>query len=164
MSKGSACRPYDLCTNETSTFGSCAQADSPIETMTSLASETPWENSPRAPIFIDDSAGLNVMQLRTKARRLKNEHGLGVIVVDYLQPMEGRGSKNSDNRVQEVSEISRGLKMIAKGLNIPVLALAQLSRAVRDDQARDPTSVAFARLGFHRTRCRRGHVHLSQVR
>ena len=83
-----------------------------------------------APIFIDDAAGLNVMQLRTKARRLKNEHGLGVIVVDYLQLMEGRGSKNSDNRVQEVSEISRGLKMIAKELNVPVLALAQLSRAV----------------------------------
>jgi replicative DNA helicase len=83
-----------------------------------------------APIFIDDAAGLNVMQLRTKARRLKNEHGLGVLVVDYLQLMEGRGSKNSDNRVNEVSEISRGLKMIAKELNVPVLALAQLSRAV----------------------------------
>ena len=83
-----------------------------------------------APIFIDDAAGLNIMQLRTKARRLKNEHGLGIIVVDYLQLMEGRGSKNSDNRVQEVSEISRGLKMIAKELNVPVLALAQLSRAV----------------------------------
>ncbi len=83
-----------------------------------------------APIFIDDAAGLNIMQLRTKARRLKNEHGLGVIMVDYLQLMEGRGSKNSDNRVQEVSEISRGLKMIAKELNVPVLALAQLSRAV----------------------------------
>lgn len=83
-----------------------------------------------APIYIDDAAGLNVMQLRTKARRLKNEHGLGVIVVDYLQLMEGRGSKSSDNRVQEVSEISRGLKMIAKELNVPVLALAQLSRAV----------------------------------
>lgn len=83
-----------------------------------------------APIFIDDAAGLNIMQLRTKARRLKNEHGLGVLMVDYLQLMEGRNSKSSDNRVQEVSEISRGLKMIAKELNIPVLALAQLSRAV----------------------------------
>lgn len=83
-----------------------------------------------APIFIDDAAGLNIMQLRTKARRLKNEHGLGVLVVDYLQLMEGRNSKSSDNRVQEVSEISRGLKMIAKELNVPVLALAQLSRAV----------------------------------
>ncbi|MBI5793882.1 replicative DNA helicase [Candidatus Uhrbacteria bacterium] len=83
-----------------------------------------------APIFIDDSATLNVMQLRTKARRLKTEHGLGIIVVDYLQLMEGRSRKGSDNRVQEVSEISRGLKQIAKELNVPVLALAQLSRAV----------------------------------
>jgi replicative DNA helicase len=82
-----------------------------------------------APIFIDDSATLNIMQLRTKARRLKTEHGLGLIMVDYLQLMEGRSTK-SDNRVQEVSEISRGLKQIAKELNIPVLALAQLSRAV----------------------------------
>ncbi|MBI2473663.1 replicative DNA helicase [Candidatus Uhrbacteria bacterium] len=91
-----------------------------------------------APIFIDDAAGLNVMQLRTKARRLKNEHGLGVIMVDYLQLMEGRSSKGSDNRVQEVSEISRGLKMIAKELNVPVLALAQLSRAVEQTKPAIP--------------------------
>ena len=91
-----------------------------------------------APIFIDDAAGLNVMQLRTKARRLKNEHGLGVIMVDYLQLMEGRSSKGSDNRVQEVYEISRGLKMIAKELNIPVLALAQLSRAVEQTKPAIP--------------------------
>ena len=83
-----------------------------------------------APIFIDDSATLNIMQLRTKARRMKTEHGLGLIMVDYLQLMEGRSNKGSDNRVQEVSEISRGLKQIAKELNVPVLALAQLSRAV----------------------------------
>lgn len=82
-----------------------------------------------APIFIDDSPMLNVMQLRTKARRLKTEHGLGIIMVDYLQLMEGRNYKGSDNRVQEVSEISRGLKQIAKELDVPVLALAQLSRA-----------------------------------
>jgi replicative DNA helicase len=83
-----------------------------------------------APIYIDDAPGLNIMQLRTKARRLKTEHGLGAIIVDYLQLMEGRGKGGSDNRVQEVSEISRGLKMIAKELNVPVLALAQLSRTV----------------------------------
>ncbi len=81
-----------------------------------------------APIFIDDSANLNIMQLRTKARRLKAEHGLGMIIVDYLQLMESR--TKTENRVQEVAEISRGLKQIAKELNIPVLALAQLSRAV----------------------------------
>src|SRR5689334_11211062 len=71
------------------------------------------------------------MELRTKARRLQSEHGLGLIVIDYLQLMEGRKTKSNDeNRVQEVSEISRGLKQIARELNVPVLALAQLSRAV----------------------------------
>ncbi len=82
-----------------------------------------------APIFIDDTPGTNIMQIRTKARRLQSEHGLGFIVVDYLQLIEGRTNK-SDNRVQEVSEISRALKGIARELNVPVLALSQLSRAV----------------------------------
>ena len=91
-----------------------------------------------APIFIDDSAQLNVMQLRTKARRLKTEHGLGVIIVDYLQLMEGRSAKSSENRVQEVSEISRGLKQIAKEMDVPVLALAQLSRAVEQTKPAIP--------------------------
>ncbi len=91
-----------------------------------------------APIFIDDSATLNIMQLRTKARRLKTEHGLGMIIVDYLQLMEGRSKKGSDNRVQEVSEISRGLKQIAKELDVPVLALAQLSRAVEQNKPAIP--------------------------
>jgi replicative DNA helicase len=83
-----------------------------------------------APIFIDDNASLNITQLRTKARRLKMDHGLGMIVVDYLQLMEGRSKKSQENRVQEIAEISRGLKQIAKELDVPVLALAQLSRAV----------------------------------
>jgi len=82
-----------------------------------------------APIFIDDSANANIMEIRTKARRLQMEHGIGLLVVDYLQLMEGR-STNGDNRVQEIAEISRGLKSIARELNIPVLALSQLSRAV----------------------------------
>ncbi len=84
-----------------------------------------------APIFIDDTASLTIMELRTKARRLQSESGLGLIIVDYLQLMEGRSkSASSDNRVQEISEISRGLKQIARELNVPVLALSQLSRAV----------------------------------
>lgn len=91
-----------------------------------------------ASIYIDDTPGLNVLQLRTKARRLKNEYGLGVLVVDYLQLMEGRSNRYSDNRVQEVSEISRGLKMIAKELNVPVLALSQLSRAVEQSKPAIP--------------------------
>lgn len=89
-----------------------------------------------APLFIDDSAGGNVMEIRAKARRLQMEHGLGLIIVDYLQLMSGH-SKNSDgNRVQEISEISRGLKGLARELNVPVIALSQLSRAVehRDDK------------------------------
>ncbi len=82
-----------------------------------------------APIYIDDSANANIMEIRTKARRLQMEHGLGLLIIDYLQLMESR-SRSSDNRVQEVAEITRGLKSIARELNIPVLALSQLSRSV----------------------------------
>ena len=82
-----------------------------------------------AKIYIDDSPNCSVMEIRTKARRLQIEKGLDVLIIDYLQLMEGRG-KSSDNRVQEISEITRGLKGIARELNIPVLALSQLSRAV----------------------------------
>lgn len=81
-----------------------------------------------SPIYLDDSATSNVMEIRTKARRLQMEHGLGLLVIDYLQLMEGRAG--IENRVQEISEISRSLKAIARELNIPVLALSQLSRAV----------------------------------
>jgi replicative DNA helicase len=80
-----------------------------------------------APLFIDDSAITSVMEMRTKARRLKSEHGLGLLVVDYLQLMEGRAE--SESRVQQVAEITRALKGIAKELDIPVIALSQLSRA-----------------------------------
>ncbi|MBI5071433.1 replicative DNA helicase [Candidatus Falkowbacteria bacterium] len=87
-----------------------------------------------APIFIDDSATSNIMEIRTKARRLQIENGLGLLIIDYLQLMESRSQK-ADNRVQEVAEITRSLKGIARELNIPVLALSQLSRAV---EARSP--------------------------
>lgn len=83
-----------------------------------------------APIFIDDSPFLNVMEIRTKARRLQVEHDLGLIIIDYMQLMSGMGSRSADNRVQEVSEISRSLKALARELNVPVLAISQLSRAV----------------------------------
>ena len=79
------------------------------------------------PMFIDDSASSNVMEIRTKARRLQSDNDLGLIVVDYLQLMQG--VSGTDNRVQEVSEISRHLKSLARELNVPVLALSQLSRA-----------------------------------
>ena len=81
-----------------------------------------------APIFIDDSPSANIMEIRTKARRLQMEHGLGLLIVDYLQLMESRSK--IENRVQEVAEITRALKGLARELNIPVLALSQLSRAV----------------------------------
>ncbi|MCX6782214.1 MAG: replicative DNA helicase [Candidatus Magasanikbacteria bacterium] len=89
-----------------------------------------------APIFIDDSPNINILQLRTKARRLQAEHGLGLIVIDYLQLMESRGSQ--ENRVQEVSEITRGLKGIARELNVPVIALSQLSRVVEQSKPAIP--------------------------
>lgn len=88
-----------------------------------------------APIFIDDSGNLNIMEMRTIARRLQAEHKLGIIIIDYLQLMEG-SLRSGDNRVQEISQISRALKQLAKELNIPILALSQLSRQVesRPDQ------------------------------
>jgi len=82
-----------------------------------------------APIFIDDTPGVSVLEMRTKARRAAHEQPLGLIIIDYLQLMQGSG-KNDGNRVQEVSEISRGLKLIARELNVPVIALSQLSRSV----------------------------------
>lgn len=81
-----------------------------------------------APIYIDDSATANIMEIRTKARRLQSEHNLGLIIIDYLQLMQG--TSGTDNRVQEISEITRSLKAIARELNVPVIALSQLSRAV----------------------------------
>ncbi len=83
-----------------------------------------------APIFIDDSPNVSIMEIRTKARRLKMEHNLGFLVIDYLQLMDSGGRQ--ENRVQEISEISRALKQIARELDIPVMALSQLSRAVEN--------------------------------
>ena len=82
-----------------------------------------------APIFIDDTPGLSVLEMRTKARRKNHESQLGLIIVDYLQLMQASGNY-AGNRVQEVSEISRGLKLVAKELNVPLIALSQLSRSV----------------------------------
>ena len=80
-----------------------------------------------APVYIDDTPGISVMELRTKARRLQAEHDLGFVIVDYLQLMQGR---RTENRVQEVSDISRSLKELARELNIPVLTASQLNRSV----------------------------------
>jgi len=88
-------------------------------------------------IFIDDTPNCSVMEIRTKARRLIVERGLDLIIIDYLQLMEGLG-KYGDNRVQEVAEITRGLKSVARELNIPVIALSQLSRAVEQTKPAIP--------------------------
>ncbi len=91
-----------------------------------------------APIFIDDSPLATVTEIRAKARRLQMEHGLDMIVVDYLQLMQGIGNAAEANRVQEISEISRGLKGLARELNVPVIALSQLSRAVEQRHPKIP--------------------------
>jgi len=83
-----------------------------------------------APIYFDDTPGITVSDLRTKARREAHQHPLGLIIVDYLQLMSGGGRYGDGNRVQEISEISRGLKGVARELNVPVIALSQLSRSV----------------------------------
>lgn len=90
-----------------------------------------------APIYIDDTPGVSVLEMRTKARRIAHEQPLGLIIVDYLQLMQASG-RSDGNRVQEVSEISRGLKLIARELNVPVIALSQLSRSVESRSPQIP--------------------------
>src|ERR1700712_3856085 len=84
----------------------------------------------QAPLFIDDTAALNIFELRAKCRRLKNKHNIGLIIIDYLQLMSGTGENRNSNREQEISNISRSLKGLAKELNVPIIALSQLSREV----------------------------------
>jgi replicative DNA helicase len=89
------------------------------------------------PLYIDDTPGLTIAALRTRARRLKRQKGIGMVVVDYLQLLQGTGRGN-DNRVQEISEISRGLKQLAKELDVPVIGLSQLSRQVEQREDKRP--------------------------
>jgi replicative DNA helicase len=89
------------------------------------------------PLYIDDTPALTIAALRTRARRLKRKHDIGLIVVDYLQLLQGSG-RSQDNRVNEISEISRGLKTLAKELQVPVIALSQLSRAVESREDKRP--------------------------
>ena len=93
----------------------------------------------KAKLFIDDTPGLTVQDMRSKLRRLKVEHGLDLVIVDYIQLMQGRNSgKGSENRQQEVSEISRNLKLIAREFNVPLIALSQLSRSVESRPDKRP--------------------------
>ncbi len=110
---------------------------------TGFLTESDWPNLTLAagnlsdaPIFIDDTAAVSVLELRAKARRLKGEHGLGMLIVDYLQLMKGRARVES--RQQEISEISRSLKALAKELNIPVIAVSQLSRKTEERTGNRP--------------------------
>ncbi len=126
----------------------CAQADVDLWKMrTGKLSDAPGSDDfPRigqamgilseAPLYIDDAANTNALEIRTKARRLQMEHGLGLIVIDYLQLMEGK--VNTENRVQEIAKISRQLKGLARELNLPVLCLSQLSRAVEQQNVPIP--------------------------
>ncbi|HEX6217900.1 MAG TPA: replicative DNA helicase [Sphingomicrobium sp.] len=90
------------------------------------------------PFYIDDTPGLTIAALRTRARRLKRQKGIGMVIVDYLQLLQGTGRGGNDNRVQEISEISRGLKQLAKELDVPVIGLSQLSRAVEQREDKRP--------------------------
>lgn len=92
----------------------------------------------QVPLFIDDTPALTITGLRQRARRVKRQHGLHMIVVDYLQLLQGPAEKRSDNRVQEVSDITRGLKTLAKELDVPVIALSQLSRQVEQREDKRP--------------------------
>ncbi|HET6541475.1 MAG TPA: replicative DNA helicase [Chryseolinea sp.] len=95
----------------------------------------------QAPLFIDDTPALNIFELRAKSRRLKNKHNIGLIIIDYLQLMSGTGENRNANREQEISNISRNLKSLAKELNVPIIALSQLSRAVEQRGAKEGSRI-----------------------
>ncbi len=122
----------------------CAEAEvDGSKLRTGFLADSDWPKLARAmgklseaPIFIDDSATISVIEMRAKARKLKTEHGLGLIVVDYLQMIQSY--KRTENRTQEISEIARSLKSLAKELEIPLIAVSQLSRAVEMTGTRRP--------------------------
>jgi replicative DNA helicase len=95
----------------------------------------------QAPLFIDDTPALNIFELRAKCRRLKNKHNIGMIIIDYLQLMSGTNENRNTNREQEISNISRNLKGLAKELNVPIIALSQLSRAVETRGSKEGSRV-----------------------
>ncbi|MEY4387953.1 MAG: Replicative helicase [Verrucomicrobiota bacterium] len=91
-----------------------------------------------APLFIDDSAGLSILQLRAKARRMHQQHGIKLLVIDYLQLLHSTAARAKENRQQEIADISSGIKALAKELDIPVIVLAQLNRELEKDKSRKP--------------------------
>jgi replicative DNA helicase len=114
-----------------------------------------------APLFLDDTPGVNLMDVHAKLRRMQSEHGLSLVVIDYLQLMSSRG--RIENRNQEVSAISRGLKLMAKDLNVPFLVLSQLSRASETRRGRSQAAVErSARFRIDRAGRRSGGVHFRE--
>jgi replicative DNA helicase len=91
-----------------------------------------------APLFIDDSAGLSILQMRAKARRMHQQHGIKLLVIDYLQLLHSTAARAKESRQQEIADISGGIKALAKELNIPVIVLAQLNRELEKDKSRKP--------------------------
>ena len=116
-----------------------------------------------SPLYIDDTGGISISKMAARARRLKRSVGLDLIVVDYLQLMTVGGGARVENRVQEVSQITQGLKALAKELNVPVIAAAQLSRQVENREDKRPAAGRFARIRVHRAGRRRGDVDLPRV-
>jgi len=90
------------------------------------------------PFYVDETGGLSISQLTARARRLKRQKGLDLVVIDYIQLLQGSGKRGNDNRVQEVTEITTNLKALAKELNVPVIALSQLSRQVESREDKRP--------------------------
>ena len=92
----------------------------------------------KLPLYIDQTGGISIAQLAARARRLKRQRGLDVIIIDYVQLMTGASKRASENRVQEITEITTGLKALAKELNVPIVALSQLSRQVESREDKRP--------------------------
>ena len=112
------------------------------------------------PLYIDDTPGLTIAALRARARRLKRQKGIGMVIVDYLQLLQGTGKNSNENRVQEISEISRGLKQLAKELDVPVIGLSQLSRAVEQREDKRPQLSDLQGIGLDRAGRRHRALHL----
>ena len=109
-------------------------------------------------LIIDDTPGITIAELRSKCRKYKLEYDLKLIIIDYLQLMSGSGGRSSDSRQQEISDISRSLKALARELQVPVIALSQLSRAVEQRPEHRPMLSDLRESGSHRAGCRRRNV------
>ncbi len=112
----------------------------------------------RIPLYIDQTGGITIAQLAARARKLKRQHGLGLLVVDYLQLLSGSSRNSNSNRVQEITEITTGLKALAKELGCPIMALSQLSRQVEQREDKRPQLSDLRRIGLDRAGRRRRHV------